>query len=225
MYWKQQKECNPEQARFLERLHQKIESSLRPFTEHDPQLHSSFRWLHSVAQLRCCLSIVADILNDHVKNSPTRPALSRRGQHALSELVQLLANVLLRDEFQDLSLYLSKQIARKHGMKSLRAMFSQGLHFVLPKSLHSDDVSHISTIIVMLGFDLFLFFTVHVCVSNIHRGTKHILICMYYVAMHIVTSVSLWYSQPLTSQLKHFRVFSRFVYNKCSKLSCNVTCY
>jgi hypothetical protein len=139
MCWKQQREYSPEQARFLESLCQKIESSLRPFTEHDPQLHSSFRWLHSVAQLRCCLSIVADILNDHVKESPTRPALSRRGQHALSELVQLLANVLLRDEFQDLALYLSKQIARKHGMKSLRAMFSQGLHFVLPKSLHSDD--------------------------------------------------------------------------------------
>ena len=126
--------------RLLERLQREIESSLQPFVKHGQGSPPNYRWLCGIAQLRHCLSFTADILNKYVKDSPERQQLNIRGNNVLIQFVRFLSEVLLRNELQDLTLYLSKQIARRHGMKALRTMFSQGHHYVLPRSLHSDDV-------------------------------------------------------------------------------------
>ena len=124
----------------LEQLRLQIESSLRAFLDHTVDSFPSFRWLHSIAQLRFCLSSVADILDDYVTDSPGRHRLNKREQALLTQLLEFLFEVIQRDELGDLALYLSKQIARKYGINTLRTMYNQGHHYVLPQYLHFDDV-------------------------------------------------------------------------------------
>jgi hypothetical protein len=50
-----------------------------------------------------------------------------------------LSEALQREELQEVTLYLTKQIARRHGMTSLTDLYNQGHRFVLPTRFHSDE--------------------------------------------------------------------------------------
>ena len=122
--------------RSLETLGHIVESAVKVYVQHDPAKTVTYRWLHSVAQLRFVLAFLADMLNTYVADTPEKLPLTHRGSKMLEELIEYLSTVLLRDTLQDLSLYLAKHLARRHSMKMLRCLYNQGHRFVLPRALH-----------------------------------------------------------------------------------------
>ena len=134
MWIADQKQTNV--LRSLETLGHIVELAVPVYVRHDPAKTVTYRWLHSIAQLRFVLALFADMLNTHVADTPEKLPLTHRESKMLEELIEYLSTVLLRDTFQDLSLYLAKHLARRHSMKILRCLYNQGHRFVLPRALH-----------------------------------------------------------------------------------------
>ena len=123
-------------CRSLETLRLKVESAVQVYVSHDPAGPVTYRWLHSIAQLRFALALCADQLSTHVADTPEKLPLTHRAFKMMEELVRFLSTYLLRDNLQELSMYLAKHLSRRHGMKTLRCLYNQGLQFVLPVALH-----------------------------------------------------------------------------------------
>ena len=124
----------------IEKLSHQLDLSIKIYAGHTPGSPVTFEWLRSIAQLRVCLYLAADLLVCYVKGSPTRE-LSHRENMMLQQLIQYLSEVLQRAELQEVTLHLTKQIARRHGMTSLTDLYNQGHRFVLPTRFHSDEVT------------------------------------------------------------------------------------
>ena len=122
--------------RCLETLRHTVESAVQVYVRHDPAGPVTYEWLHSIAQLRFALSLFADMLNTYIADTPEKKVLTHRGSKMMQELVEFLSSLLLRDNLQELSMYLAKHLARRHGMKILRCLYNQGHKFVLPVALH-----------------------------------------------------------------------------------------
>ena len=120
----------------LETLGLIVESAVQVYISHDPAGPVTYRWLHSIAQLRFALALCADLLSTHVADTPDKLPLTHRASRMMEELVEFLSTVLLRENLQELSMYLAKHLSRRHGMKILRCLYNQGLKFVLPVALH-----------------------------------------------------------------------------------------
>ena len=125
-------------SRSLETLGHIVESAVQVYVRHDPTKTVTYRWLHSIAQLRFALALFADMLNTYVADTPEKLPLTHWGSKMLEELIEYLSTVLLRDTLHDLSLYLAKHLARRHGMKILRCLYNQGHRFVLPRALRQE---------------------------------------------------------------------------------------
>ena len=123
-------------CRSLQTLGLIVESAVQVYARHDPAGPVTYRWLHSIAQLRFALALCADLLSTHVADTPEKLPLTHRGSKMMEELVGFLSTLLLRDNLQQLSMYLAKHLSRRHGMKILRCLYTQGLQFVLPVALH-----------------------------------------------------------------------------------------
>ena len=123
-------------SRCLETLGHTVESAVGVYVRHDPAGPVTYRWLHSIAQLRFALALCADLLSTYVADTPEELQLTHRGSNMMEEFVDFLSSRLLRDNLQDLSMYLAKHITRRHGMQILRCLYNQGLQFVLPVALH-----------------------------------------------------------------------------------------
>ena len=122
--------------RSLETLGHIVESAVLEYVRHDPAKTVTYRWLHSIAQLRFALALSADMLSTYVADTPEKLPLTHRGSELMKEFVEFLSTRLLREELQDLSMYLAKHLARRHGMKTLRCLYHQQHKFVLPENLH-----------------------------------------------------------------------------------------
>ena len=125
--------------RLLENLSHQLDLSIKIYVARTPGSPVTFEWLRSSARLRVCLYLVADLLVHYAKGSPTRE-LAHRENMMLQQLIQYLSEALQREELQEVTLYLTKQIARRHGMTSLTDLYNQGHRFVLPTRFHSDEV-------------------------------------------------------------------------------------
>lgn len=129
-------------ARSLERLGDLLESSIQAYAQQISKAQPPFKWLNAIAQLRFALAVSADYLCMYVADTPEKRALNPRGRMMMDQFVALLSGCLQRPELQDLSLYLAKQIARRHGMIILKRLYNQGHEFVLPPSLQQSQVRH-----------------------------------------------------------------------------------
>ena len=123
-------------SRSLETLGHIVESAVHVYVRHDPAGPVTYTWLHSIAQLRFALALCADLLSTYVADTPDKLLLTHRASKMMEELVEFLSTLLLRDDVQELSMYLAKHLSRRHGMKILRCLYNQGLQFVLPIALH-----------------------------------------------------------------------------------------
>ena len=123
-------------SRSLETLGHIVESAVQVYVRHDPARPVTYRWLHSIAHLRFALALFADMLSVYVADTPEKLSLTPRDAKMLGELVKFLSPLLLRENLQELSMYLAKHLARRHGMKILRCLYNQGHRFVLPLALH-----------------------------------------------------------------------------------------
>lgn len=123
----------------LEKLGNLLESSIQSYARHDPEAPPTFKWLNDIAQLRIALALSADYLCMYVAETPEKRTLKQRSQMMLEQFVVLLSACLQRPQLQDLSLYLAKQIARRHGMIMLKRL-NQEYSFVLPLSLQQHQV-------------------------------------------------------------------------------------
>ena len=122
--------------RSLETLGHTVESAVQVYIRHEPASPVTYRLLHSIAQLRFALALFADMLNTYVADTPEKKGLTHRGSKMMEELVEFISICLLRENLQELSMYLAKHLARRHGMKILRCLYNQGHAFVLPVALH-----------------------------------------------------------------------------------------
>ena len=122
--------------RSLETLRHTVESAVQVYVRHDSVGPVTYRWLHSIAQLRFALAVFADMLSTYVADTPEKKPLTHRGSKMMEELIEILSNCLLRDNLQELSMYLAKHLARRHSMKIFRHLYNQGHKFVLPVALH-----------------------------------------------------------------------------------------
>ena len=120
----------------METLGHIVESAVQVYVRHDPARPVTYRWLHSIAHLRFALALFADMLSVYVADTPEKLSLTPRDAKMLGELVKFLSPLLLRENLQELSMYLAKHLARRHGMKTLRCLYNQGHRFVLPLALH-----------------------------------------------------------------------------------------
>ena len=123
-------------SRSLETLGLIVESAVQVYVRHDPAGPVTYKWLHSIAQLRFAMALCADLLSTYVAGTPEKLPLTHRGSKMMEELVEFLSTLLLRENLQELSMYLAKHLSRRHGMKILRCLYNQGLQFVLPVALH-----------------------------------------------------------------------------------------
>lgn len=123
-------------GRSLEILGHIVESAVQVYVRHDPASPVTYRWLHSVAQLRFALAICADLLSTYVADPPEKLQLAQHGSRMVEELVEFLSSLLLQENLQELSMYLAKHLSRRHGMKTLRCLYNKGHIFVLPRALH-----------------------------------------------------------------------------------------
>ena len=123
-------------SRSLETLGHIVESAIQVYVRHDPARPVTYRWLRSIAHLRFALGLFGDMLSSYVADTPDKLPLTARNSKMLGELVEFLSPLLLRENLQELSLYLAKHLARRHGMKILRCLYNQGHRFVLPRALH-----------------------------------------------------------------------------------------
>ena len=126
-------------VKLIEKLSHQLEYSITTYSSHTQGSPVTFKWLHSVAQIRVCLHFVADLLVTHCVNDSS-DNLSHRGQMMLKQMLQFLSDALQREELQNLTLYLMKQIARRYGMKNLTDLYDRGYKFVLPTRFHYDEV-------------------------------------------------------------------------------------
>ena len=126
-------------VKHIEKLSHQLELSITTYSSYTQGSPVTFKWLHSVAQIRVCLHYVADLLVTHCVGDSSND-LSHRGQMMLKQMLQFLSEALQREELQDLTLYLMKQIARRYGMKILSDLYDRGYKFVLPKRFHCDEV-------------------------------------------------------------------------------------
>ena len=113
-----------------------MESAVQSYVRHDPAGPVTYEWLHSIAQLRFALTLFADLLSTYVADTPEKVPLTHRDSKMMEELVEFLSTLLLRENLQELSMYLAKHLARRHGMKILRCLYNQGHNYVLPVVLH-----------------------------------------------------------------------------------------
>lgn len=123
----------------LEELGNLLESSIQSYARHNPEAPPTFKWLNDIAQLRIVLALSADYLCMYVAETPEKRILKQRSQMMLEQFVDLLSACLQKPQLQDLSLYLAKQIARRHGMIMLKRL-NQEHSFVLPLSLQQHQV-------------------------------------------------------------------------------------
>ena len=123
----------------IEKLSQQLESSITTYCSHTQGSPVTLKWLHSVAQIRVCIHFVADLLVAHCVDNSSDD-LSHRGQMMLRQMLQFLSEALQREELQNLTLYLMKQIARRYGMTNLTDLYDKGCKFVLPAKFQCDEV-------------------------------------------------------------------------------------
>ena len=116
-----------------------MESAVQSYSRHDPEAPPTFKWLNDIAQLRFALALSADYLCTYVAETPEKIALKHRSRMMMEQFVALLSACLQKPQLQDLSLYLAKQIARRHGMVLLKRL-NQEHSFVLPVSLQQHQV-------------------------------------------------------------------------------------
>ena len=112
-----------------------IDNAKKAYVQSDLSRTANFDCLKSIAELRVVVELVADIMNDYVKDSPEKKQLSPNGIAISRQLMTMLSKLLERREMEDASLYLAKQIARRHGMRALRQLYDQGYEFVIPHHL------------------------------------------------------------------------------------------
>ena len=123
-------------GRSLETIGHIVESAVQVYVRHDPARPVTYSWLHSIAQLRFSLALCADLLSQYVADTPEKLQLTQHGSRMIKELVEFLSHLLLRENLQELSMYLAKHLSRRHGTKTLRSLYNQGHKFVLPIALH-----------------------------------------------------------------------------------------
>ena len=126
-------------ARSLENLGGVLESSIQSYARHNPEAPPTFKWLNDIAQLRIALALSADYLCMYVAETQEKRPVEYRDRMMLDQFVDLLSACLQRPQMQDLSLYLAKQIARRHGMVMLKHL-NQEHSFVLPLYLQQHQV-------------------------------------------------------------------------------------
>lgn len=112
---------------------------MQSYSRHNPEAPPTFRWLNDIAQLRFALALSADYLCTYVAETPEKIALKHRSRMMMEQFVALLSACLRKPQLEDLSLYLAKQIARRHGMVLLKRL-NQEHSFVLPVSLQQHQV-------------------------------------------------------------------------------------
>ena len=123
-------------SRYLETLGHILESAVQVYFLHDPAGPVTYCWLHSIAQLRFALALCADLLSTYIADTPEKLQLTQHDSRMIKELVEFLSHLLLRENLQELSMYLAKHLSRRHGTKTLRSLYNQGHKFVLPIALH-----------------------------------------------------------------------------------------
>ena len=123
----------------LENLGNILESAIQSYSRHNPVAPPTFKWLNDIAHLRMVLAMSADYLCMYVAETPEKRAMNRRSQLMMDQFVALLSVCLQKPQVQELSLFLAKQIARRHGMNVLQCLYR--VHsFVLPLSLQQHQV-------------------------------------------------------------------------------------
>ena len=126
-------------ASSLEKMGNLLESAIQSYSRHNPVAPPTFKWLNDIAQLRMVLALSADYLCMYVADTPEKRAMNRRSQLMMDQFVHLLSVCLRKPQVQELSLYLAKQIARRHGMNMLKRQYRVN-SFVLPLSLQQHQV-------------------------------------------------------------------------------------
>ena len=126
----------------VEKLGHILESSIHSYDRHSPKDPPTFKWLNDIAQLRFALALSADYLCMYVAETSEEKPLKLRDQRMMDQFVTLLSACLQEPRLEVLSLFLAKQIARRHGMIMLKRLYNQGHLFVLPLSLQQVQVRH-----------------------------------------------------------------------------------
>ena len=103
-----------------------ITSSITIYCQQEPY---TFEWLNSIALLRFYLSLVANLLKSYTEASDN---------DGTCRVMRIMEHWHENDEekFSDISLYLTKILVRRYGMKTLQCLLDKGYLFVLPTSLH-----------------------------------------------------------------------------------------
>ena len=117
----------------MEKLGLLIETEAKTLLTQASEIPQNIQWLKSVAKMRFALGEVADLMNEHLYQS-AESELTHKGRLLLEQLIEHISGLLSRKEMKELSLYLAKQLGRRHSLDCLLQLY-QDHQFVLPGSL------------------------------------------------------------------------------------------